>query len=64
MSAVVPGMSEWIKSSYSGATNCVEVAAGVRVRDSRLGDVSPVLAFPAAAWAAFTGALRGPYHWS
>ncbi len=50
---------EWRTSSYSmGNGDCIEVAPGVRVRDSKLGDASPELAFPAAAWAAFTAGLR------
>lgn len=40
---------------------CVEVATAdrVRVRDSRLGDASPVLNFTRAEWASFTSALKG-----
>jgi hypothetical protein len=55
--------ARWTKSSYSGSGggNCVEVAAlgsGHRaVRDSK--DPSgPVLTCTAAAWAAFTTAIR------
>jgi hypothetical protein len=53
----------WRKSSYSNGDggNCVEVAdylpGFVPVRDSK--DPSgPVLVFPAAAWAAFIGAVK------
>ncbi|GAA2598512.1 DUF397 domain-containing protein [Streptomyces axinellae] len=65
---IVP--TQWVKSSYSSPEggNCLEwspaaaVAAGVvPVRDSKVAE-GPVLAFPAAAFAAFvtrvkTGAL-------
>lgn len=50
---------QWRKSSYSGGNggNCVEVAGdaggGLLVRDSKLGDASPVLYFRADEWAAF-----------
>lgn len=52
-------VADWRASSYSGAKECVEVASGVLVRDSKLGNArSPVLAFGSEAWAAFTDALR------
>jgi hypothetical protein len=49
----------WHKSTFSGQGNsCVEVADlpgnGRAVRDSKLGDDSPVLTFNAAEWDAFT----------
>jgi Domain of unknown function (DUF397) len=56
--------ARWVASSHSGPTggNCVEVAflaAGrVAVRDSRHPS-GPALLFPAAAWAAFAGAVAG-----
>lgn len=43
--------------------NCTEVAAGdglVAVRDTKQDGAGPVLAFPAAAWAAFTAGIRRP----
>ncbi|MDU0295074.1 DUF397 domain-containing protein [Saccharothrix longispora] len=50
----------WRKSSYSQAQNgCVEVASAVHVvavRDSKLGEASPVLAFSRTAFAAFLAA--------
>ena len=50
--------AEWRKSSRSnGGGNCVEVALHGRgtsaVRDSKLGEASPVLPFAADAWASF-----------
>jgi uncharacterized protein DUF397 len=52
----------WRKSSFSGSGNaCVEVADLVTrtaVRDSKLGDGSPVLSVTATQWAAFTAGLR------
>jgi hypothetical protein len=50
----------WRKSSHSGTGNCVEVGDGqavVGVRDSKM-EQSPVLAFPGAAWKAFTATLK------
>lgn len=55
----------WRKSSRSDTegNNCVEIAAcphTVHVRDSKLRDGSPQLAFSADAWASFLGrAARG-----
>ncbi|MBZ4322384.1 DUF397 domain-containing protein [Streptomyces huiliensis] len=54
---------EWIKSSYSNGDgpSCVEMAAAddaVRVRDSKKAE-GPSVAFPAGAWAAFTGFASG-----
>ena len=54
--------SSWRKSSFSTYNgNCVEVADGtndtIRVRDSM--NPGPVLAFTAAEWDAFVGAVRG-----
>ncbi|EST39335.1 hypothetical protein N566_02475 [Streptomycetaceae bacterium MP113-05] len=54
-------VAHWRKSSYSGSQggDCVEVAelgAEVGVRDSK-DPRGPVLAFPAAAFDAFTRAL-------
>jgi hypothetical protein len=47
----------WRKSSTSGADGCAQVRAdgqgGVQVRDSKLGEASPVLGFTATEWSAF-----------
>jgi hypothetical protein len=56
--------SRWRTSSYStgNPNNCVEVgeAPSLRaVRDSKLGQVSPVLVFPIDSWAAFTNRATG-----
>jgi hypothetical protein len=55
-------VAAWRKSSRSANNGaCVEAGYGdavVGVRDTKLKD-SPVLVFPAAAWAAFTAAIRG-----
>ncbi|MFB4280817.1 DUF397 domain-containing protein [Nonomuraea sp. MTCD27] len=53
----------WRKSSFcNGAAACVEVSplpdGGVAVRDSKLGDDSPVLRVPAADWTAFVEAVK------
>lgn len=50
------------KSSYSGGTNCTEAALAadlVLVRDSKLGEASPILAFSPAQWQAFTSGIKG-----
>ncbi|MEV7967174.1 DUF397 domain-containing protein [Sphaerisporangium sp. NPDC088356] len=53
-------MTEWRKASGSYSTDqCVEVAVtidGVKVRDSKHGDASPVLFFTYSEWVMF---LRG-----
>ncbi|MFC9389617.1 DUF397 domain-containing protein [Streptomyces venezuelae] len=54
---------DWRKSSYSGdeGGDCVEVAAhpaAVHVRDSKLGETSPVFTVSPAAWDAFVGAAN------
>jgi len=56
--------ASWAKSSFSGNNNaCVEVArldGQVFVRDSKLGEGGPVLAFSAHEWACFVaGVLAG-----
>lgn len=54
----------WRKSSRSGNTGgeCVELAVSqgncVLVRDSKLGDASPILAFSSENWLSFVKALR------
>jgi Domain of unknown function (DUF397) len=49
----------WRKSSYSSANGqCLEVRRGVQVRDSKLGEDSPVLSFTAGAWAEFLAGIR------
>ncbi|HKR50514.1 MAG TPA: DUF397 domain-containing protein [Pseudonocardiaceae bacterium] len=57
----MPG-ARWFTSSYSsGSAECVEVAflPGHRlVRDSKLGDGSPVLAVSPAEWSAFTAVVK------
>ena len=54
--------ARWFTSSYTAAqTQCVEVAflPGLRlVRDSKLGDASPVLAVTPTVWTAFTAAAK------
>lgn len=52
----------WRTSSHSGDKGtCVQVAelgGEIGVRDSKLGDRSPVLAFTPDEWAAFTAGVR------
>lgn len=52
--------ASWRKSARSMGNECVEAGHGpgvVGVRDSAL-EQSPVLEFPAGAWAAFTAAVK------
>lgn len=50
---------QWRKSSYSGQGNaCVEVADARLVRDSKLGDESPILSLSEAAFKAFIDATK------
>lgn len=48
----------WRKASYSqGNGNCAEVRkidGGAQMRDTKLGEASPVLSFTDAEWFAFT----------
>ncbi|WP_082403708.1 DUF397 domain-containing protein [Saccharothrix sp. NRRL B-16348] len=56
---MTPKEFQWRKSSYSQSANgCVEVGVStvVGVRDSKLGDRSPVLTFSRRAFAAFLAA--------
>jgi hypothetical protein len=53
----------WIKSSRSSTNgSCVEIegngVGGVKVRDSKLGDQSPILTFTATEWDAFVEGVR------
>ncbi|MBL1079447.1 DUF397 domain-containing protein [Nocardia sp. 2] len=55
--------AKWFKSSRShGGGECVEAAhlskGCVGVRDSKLGNASPILVFDGAAWDSFTAAVR------
>jgi len=53
---------QWFKSSFSAAnTQCVEVAfhrGQALLRDSKLGQASPILAFTRAEWEAFTAGVK------
>jgi Domain of unknown function (DUF397) len=49
----------WRKSRHSASNgHCLEVRHGVQVRDSKLGEDSPVLSFTAGAWAQFLAGIR------
>lgn len=55
--------ARWFKSSRSqGGEACVEAAhlrAGrIAIRDSKLGESSPILVFEGAAWDCFTKAVK------
>lgn len=63
-------VAEWMKSSLCSPSACVEVAAYVHksgedrvgVRDSKLGEDSPVLLYTKEEWAAFLdGAKKGEF---
>ena len=55
--------ARWRKSSRSHANgNCAEARASggmVQVRDSKLGDASPVLSFAQGDWSAFVAGVKG-----
>lgn len=54
-------VAAWRKSAHSEGSNCTEAGHGqgvVGVRDSKLGEASPVLEFTPLAWQAFTRRLR------
>lgn len=55
-------VASWRKSTHSAGNGaCVEAGHGlgvVGVRDSTLGEASPVLEFPAAAWRVFAASLK------
>lgn len=48
---------DWRKSGRCEGGACIEIASGVAVRDTQDQD-GPVLKFSAAAWRAFTAALK------
>lgn len=55
--------TDWHKASHSDdfQNGCVEVGTVpglVGVRDTKLGDASPILAFTEAEWAAFTAGVK------
>lgn len=53
----------WFKSSYSrDSDDCVETAPGpdvVYLRDSKLGDASPILSISLAQWRSLLATVRG-----
>ena len=49
---------EWRTSSVCDGGACVEVAPSVQVRDSKLGDASPIVRFSPAVWQSFTEGLK------
>jgi hypothetical protein len=52
--------AEWRKSSFSGASGCIEVAfahGNVMIRDSK-NQHGPVLVFTPGEWAAFLSGVR------
>jgi hypothetical protein len=63
---LLPAGVRWQKSSYSAGRNeCVETgllpadtADAIAVRDTKANGTGPVLAFPAASWTAFIGAVK------
>lgn len=55
-----PIARRFVKSTRCESHTCVEVAAGtpVLVRDSKLPDTAPMLAFSPQAWTSFTRSLE------
>ncbi len=53
---------DWRTSSYSNNGTCVEVASlpdgGRLVRDTKLGEASPVLRYTSAEWRAFIAGVK------
>lgn len=53
--------ASWRKASYStNGASCVEVRllGTVDVRDTKLGEASPILSFAPTAWATFVATVR------
>jgi hypothetical protein len=50
--------ADWRTAGLCQNGECVEVASGVAVRDTKDRE-GPVLTFSGAAWQAFTGTLKG-----
>ena len=63
-----PVAATWQKSSFcNGASSCVEVSSldgCVLVRDSKLGDASPVLRFTVGQWWSFIAATKSRHGYS
>lgn len=55
----------WRKSSFSGGADCVEISSDndeILVRDSKLGEDSPILRYTSDEWLAFIqGAKAGEF---
>lgn len=51
----------WLKSGYCNGGECAEArqVGTVQVRDSKLGDASPVLEYPPGTWKVFLSEVRG-----
>ncbi|WP_214408156.1 DUF397 domain-containing protein [Pseudonocardia lacus] len=61
--AALSAADNWHKATFSGGANggCVEVATipgYIGVRDTKLGERSPVLAFTPTEWKAFLSGVR------